>query len=178
MQTTADVFQGCKSQDRKSQKQLYCDFYPDMKRLLYRYLANSDDMDDVINRSMLKVFTSIATFQGTHQNLGGWARSILIHEVLNFLRNNKTFQNRHETWEELPDTEWSHDSGAEDTEHFLQLLQGLPATTRTVFNLYAIEGYSHKEIAEMTGITVANSKWHVHGARKTMQQLFAEKRVV
>ena len=135
-------------------------------------------MDDVINRAMLKVFTSMHTFQGTYQNLGGWVRSILIREVLNFLRSQKSFQLKHETADELPDTQAETGSESDEAEHFLQLLNALPLTARTVFNLYAIEGYSHKEIAEMMGITEANSKWHVHAARKTMQQLITEKNAV
>lgn len=143
-------------------------------RVALRYARNADDAADILNRGFFKVFTKIDQFVGTAENFGGWIRRIIINEALDFVRADPGFSG-HEALEAA-----AHLGASPDVEHIeaaqgiLQLLHRLPLTTATVFNLFAIEGFSHQEISEQLGITETNSKWHLHSARQKLQQLLRQ----
>jgi len=179
MKTSPKVFIGCKKNDRQAQEQLYRDFYPDLMRISLRYLNNKDDAQDLVNRAMLKVFITLDSFRGDVNTLGGWTRRIFINECLDFIRKQKAFSQYCELSETLQEYgqnsfRWEED----DPEELLALLKALPVLPRTVFNLFVIEGYGHKEIAEMLAISVANSKWNLHIAKKEMRQMISEKQML
>ncbi|MBX2928782.1 MAG: sigma-70 family RNA polymerase sigma factor [Saprospiraceae bacterium] len=174
VQITELILEGCRRQERPAQAALYRQCSPALMRVALRYARNADDAADILNRGFFKVFTKIDQFAGTAENFGGWIRRIIINEALDFVRADPGFSG-HEALEAA-----AHIGASPDVEHIeaaqsiLRLLRRLPLTTATVFNLFAMEGFSHQEISEQLGITETNSKWHLHSARQKLQQLLRQ----
>ena len=146
-------------------------------RVALLYVHNTPDAQDVMNRALLKVFTQIDAFKGDHTNFGGWVRRIIINEALDRLRSRKSFNQVHEV-QEVPEVLAHSFELNEDPSAILQLLEQLPIKASTVFSLYVIDGYTHKEIADKTGMTVANSKWNLHQARKMLKEMIVQKELI
>ncbi len=169
MKIDKSIFQACQNKERKGQEALYRQCYPDLMRLLFRYVRVEADAADVLNKGMLKVFLKIEQFEGNEDNFFGWIKRVVVNEALDHLRVNNKLSNA-EQIENIPERSDINLAEEKDAAQMMQfLLSQLPDLTATVFNLYALEGYSHAEIAEMLEISVANSKWHVFSARKRLQ---------
>jgi RNA polymerase sigma factor (sigma-70 family) len=168
------VIKGCMANDVKSQELLYRSFYEEMMRICLRYVKNPEDAVEVLNTGFLKVFRHLHTYSGKG-NIGGWIRQIMINSALDFLRSKKMLQT-HNNLENLSEQVTAGNQTADGRLHqhdLLKLLQSLPAMMQTVFNLFAIEGYTYKEIEKMLGISAGTCKWYVHEARKQVQQWYA-----
>lgn len=144
-----------------------------------RYAASEAEAEDILQDGFVTVFAKIETYAGTGQ-LGGWIRRVMINTALMHYRKNKKYQMN----VDLEDAEFflaSDDSpfdriSARDLMHFMQRL---PAGCRMVFNLYAVEGYNHKEIAERMEVSVGTSKSQYSRARGLLRNMIEteEKRV-
>lgn len=174
MKISSKIIEGCRQNDRLAQEQLYQLLYANLMRVALRYVINESDAEDVLNSSMLKVFKKIDSFQGTHENFGGWVKRIVVHQAIDFIRSRKSFNEKHITLAVLPEEDVAN-NWEDDPSYILKLLDALPEIEKTVFNLSLIEGYSHKEISEMLSISVANSKWKLHTAKKKMKTWIIEK---
>ncbi len=174
MQIAEPILERCRRQERAAQAELYRQCYPTLMRVALRYAPNEADAADILNRGFFKVFTRIEQFTGTHQNFGGWIRRIVVNEALDFIKANPAFK-RHEELEAAAHIgqETTYEQ-TETTENILYLLRQLPLTTATVFNLFALEGYSHQEIGDQLGITETTSRWHLHSARQQLQRLLRQ----
>jgi len=133
-----------------------------------RYIKNEQDAEDVMINGFFKVFTKIEQFKD-NGSFEGWIRRIMVNESLMFLRK-YNMNLSIELNETQAVTEMDADSRIRE-EDILKLLDYLPIGYRTVFNLYVIEGFSHKEIAEQLGVSVNTSKSQLIKARKKLQQL-------
>lgn len=163
------LIHGCLSGDAKAQKALYKVFSKKMFVHCYRYLRNKEDAEDVLVQGFLKVFQNInkLEYQG-EKAFEGWVRKIIVNEALIFLRTKeKTLLSDHTEAEEIQsiDIEFST-LCAED---IYTMIASLPTGLRTVFNLYAIEGYSHHEIAMMLEIAESTSRSQLMKARRMLQ---------
>jgi len=158
----------CAKGDRKSQKYLYETYANQMFRLLLRYTGNEHDADDVLVVAFTKVLKNIGDFNFRGKgSLGAWIKKIMVNEALMFLRSKKQTELLDEN-EQIAD---DIDAGSKlDAEDVYNLVKDLPTGYRTVFNLFIIEGYSHKEIAEMTGTSESTSKSQLKKARKKLQE--------
>lgn len=164
-----DILDGCLRKDRAAQEQLYRLCYEPYMRLCLRYAGNRGDASDILNKAFFKILTRIDQFRA-EGNFAAWMKRIVVNAAVDYVRANNRFRNQEPVesaseipGQSLPDEELiRHD--------LLQMLRQLPFTTASVFNLFALEGYAHKEIAEMLGITESNSKWHLHYARQLLQQ--------
>jgi len=143
-------------------------------RLTLRYAHNNADAADILNRGLFKVLTKINQFNGTEENFGGWIKRIVVNEALDFVRANPAFKTHQELDAAMNICDIPMEEQAETNQNIVHLLEQLPMTTATVFNLFALEGYSHREISETLGISEANSKWHLHSARQKLQQLIRQ----
>lgn len=153
--------------NRQAQQQIYSKFSPKMLSICRLYVKDVQQAEDVMITAFMKVFISLKNFQ----NLGsfeGWIRRIVVNECISFLRVNKkvTF---------IDDGFYKEETTAEDeyeiaTDDIQLLIDNLPEGYKMVFNLYAIEGHKHKEIAEMLGINEGTSKSQLSHARKILQQ--------
>ena len=140
-----------------------------MLSLCLRYVKDESSAEDVMVSAFVKVFSRIDQYKG-EGSFEGWLRKIMVNEALGFIRKYKNLYLEvdidHANYEVDLEKLESH----MEVEELLQLIYQLPTGYRTIFNLYAIEGYSHKEIAEMLGISINTSKSQLSRARVILQQ--------
>ena len=170
--TLEDLIRGCRRGDPKAQRELYNRLSRRMLGICVRYVSSRQEAEDVMITGFMKVFDRIAQFKG-EGSFEGWIMKIMVNESLSYLRKNKTM------WAEVDiehavvkqDTAWaeSHLNSGD----LLKLVEDLPTGYRTVFNLYAIEGFSHKEIGDMLGINESTSKSQLSRARTLLQSKIA-----
>jgi len=170
--TLEDLIRGCRKGDPKAQRELYNRLSRRMLGICVRYVSSRQEAEDVMITGFMKVFDRIGQFKG-EGSFEGWIMKIMVNESLSYLRKNKTM------WAEVDienaavkqDTLWaeSHLNSVD----LLRLVEDLPTGYRTVFNLYAIEGFSHKEIGDMLGINESTSKSQLSRARTLLQTKIA-----
>ncbi|MBI1307555.1 MAG: sigma-70 family RNA polymerase sigma factor [Bacteroidetes bacterium] len=165
------LIDACRQNDRKAQAEVYQRLHGKMLALCLRYFVNRDDALSVMNHGFLKVFTSLSGFDHSY-DFEGWVYRIIQRTAIDEVRK-QVRRSKHEmTEEELPDDSMDPDIVRNmDAQDIMRLLHQLPKATNAVFNLYAIEGYTHPEIAEMLDISVGTSKWHLHSARQQLKTL-------
>lgn len=173
--TTIDpaLVQRCQEGCRKSMEALYRNCLPILWPVAYRYARDEADARDIFNTAMLKVFRALPQFQG--DNLLGWMRTIVIHTGLDAIKS----RNRHAFTEEITPAVSNSLSEPEvdgplAQEDIMRAVHTLPEPLRAVLLLFAVDGFSHTEIAERLGITVANSRWRLHQARQEMKTLLSK----
>ena len=174
---------GCKAGDRAAMKALYERFYSPMLGVCLRYAANYADAEDFVQDGFIKVFNDIRSFKGTG-SLEGWIRRVIINSVLMQLRKSKK-EYAYENMEIVMEGTYDESSKSESDEkpfdvlelsqqEAVDIIQTLPDGFRKVLNLYVIDGYKHREIAEMLNISVGTSKSQLNRARKLMKQKLIE----
>lgn len=145
-----------------------------MMSLCLYYTKNESDAVEVLNTGFLKVFHNIKRYESTQASLYTWIRTIVINSCLDHIKAKKM-----EVYEELDEAAEVHiESGVVsrlNAKELLDMVRQLPPATQAVFNLYMIEGYSHKEIATLLGISTGTSKWHLSEARKQLRNLIEPK---
>jgi RNA polymerase sigma factor (sigma-70 family) len=167
--TEEELHHLCVKNDRKAQRVFYDKFFDEMKRLVFRYLNNEDDVFDVLNQGFYKGLTKIEKFQYQGEgSLKAWFYRIMINESLMQLRKNKIGLTM-VPYEELSEEDYEIEFEQIDVSHLHQCIKQLPEGARTVFNLSAIEGYSHKEIGKMLGIGESSSRSQLTYARKKLR---------
>lgn len=165
--TEKKLIRQCCKGDGRAQRELYERFSGPMLSVCRRYVQTIEDAEEVLSNAFIKVFAKIDQYRGGG-SLGGWIRRIMVNEALNFIRYRKNLfveveeENHRELAHENPSHQW-------DAEHLMRMINELPLGYRTVFNLYAIEGYSHREIGEMLDISENTSKSQLSKARKQLQ---------
>jgi RNA polymerase sigma factor (sigma-70 family) len=165
------MIDACIANDRSAQANLYKRYYGKMMSLCLRYVKQRDDAMSVLNLAFLKVFKSLKTFQ-YNGSFDGWVHRIVYYSIIDQLRVNMKEMKTSEI-SEVSEVSSLDASGLENlyVEDLYRLLDELPDSTRIVFNMYAVEGYKHEEIAEQLGISVGTSKWHVNNARTILKTL-------
>jgi RNA polymerase sigma factor (sigma-70 family) len=164
-----DLVQDCLAGKKAAQQALYDRYSPTMFATCLRYIGNEMEAEEIMVNGFLKVFANIASFR-EDGSFEGWIRRIMINEALTALRKRRL------SWIE-PLENARHQAVYADSdlqfeaEELLQMIDELPTGYRTVFNLYGIEGYSHKEIAEMLEITESTSKSQLNRARAMLQKM-------
>jgi RNA polymerase sigma-70 factor (ECF subfamily) len=140
-----------------------------------RYTKNDEDAVEVLNNGFLKVFRNIRRYDPTKAALSTWIRTIIIHSCIDFVNRKQ----------QIPTTGLTENGdlsiGPEVTEkikseELLRMIRKLPPATATVFNLVAIEGFSHQETAGLLKISTGTTKWHLSEARKKLQQMIQTER--
>ncbi|MBK5720563.1 sigma-70 family RNA polymerase sigma factor [Dysgonomonas sp. Marseille-P4677] len=162
---------GCKRGESWARKQLYEIHAPVMMSVCMRYINNKETAKDILQDGFIKVFTKINTYSEIG-SLGGWMRKIFVTTALEYLRQSNALKLSINI-EDCDDKIEYIDTSVVDrlsAEELLSCIGELPDGFRTVFNLFAIEGYSHKEIAEMLNIKESTSRSQFVRARKTLQK--------
>jgi RNA polymerase sigma factor (sigma-70 family) len=163
-----ELVRRCKRGDLKSQQRLYDLFSDRFFRLAFRYVKNQTEAEDVVMMAFVKIFTYMEKFAWRDVgSLEAWMRKILINESLMALRKKHNFYLTETLDVENPvhDVEIFEQT---DTDYLYQLILELPDGYRTVFNLFAIEGYDHSEIAELLSITESTSRSQLFKARQIL----------
>jgi RNA polymerase sigma factor (sigma-70 family) len=168
-----ELIKGCLRREPSAQKLLYDSYSSKMYALSYRYVKNPMEAEDILVTAFVKVFDKIQQFK-SEGSFEGWIRRIVVNEALTFLRRNRSMYL--ETDLEQADREPDYNALGDhlEAEDLLKMIQELPTGYRIVFNLYAIDGYSHKEIAEQLGISENTSKSQLSRARTFLQKLLIE----
>lgn len=158
----------CQRNDRNAQRKVYEKMAGKLYSVCRRYLKNDEDIEEVLADIFYKIFTKLNQLQN-HDIFEAWARKIAVNECLQKLRSTKALHiSLDENFVEYPDSKVENLSFEKD---ILKLLNFLPEGCRAIFNLFAIEGYPHKEIATMLSISEGTSKSQLNFARKKLQEL-------
>lgn len=158
----------CIKGNKSAQKALYLAYAKKMFLLSFRYLNQKENAEEVVSEGFIKIFQSLRKieYRDAH-SLEAWIRKIIVNESLMFLRKRqKIYFDGNEDFNigTPPEIE-----GVLDAQSLYKLILGLPEGYRTIFNLYAIEGYSHKEIAQKLNITASTSRSQLTKARKLLK---------
>jgi RNA polymerase sigma factor (sigma-70 family) len=167
--TERSLVQDCIQKNRLAQKQLFEKYKDAMYATCYRILKDHDAAADTLQDAFLKVFANLSTFE-FKSTLGTWIKTIVVRTAIRKLKEEMTF-------ERLEDVAHKHmpQRATELTAYDLEnAILCLPAGYRTVFLLIEVEGYKHKEVAEMLGVTEGTSKSQLHDARKLLQMKLKE----
>ncbi|MBL3657414.1 RNA polymerase sigma factor [Fulvivirga sediminis] len=166
-----DLVEGCRKGDRGSQRQLYDLYSKKMMAVAMRYSKFDQEAEDIIQEAFIKIFDKISTFRG-ESRLDFWIKRIVVNTALNHQRSKLYLF----PMTDINDVTFTEDSDFSlsdfNFKELLKMIQRLPAGCQTVFNLYAIEGYTHKEIAEELNISEGTSKSQYSRARALLQDQF------
>ncbi|MDK2979132.1 MAG: hypothetical protein PWP52_1846 [Bacteroidales bacterium] len=170
MDNYIEIIKACIKGDRKAQKQLYQLFADKMFGVCLRYADNADEAKDILQDGFIKVFLNLKQFN--HKgSFEGWVRRIMVNTALEKFRDRSyLFAVNMEQGYESKDSEYDHILSELAVQDLLKLIQELSPQYRMVFNLYAIEGYSHKEICEMLNIKEGTSKSNLSRAREILKE--------
>lgn len=176
-QIDEDIIAAAKRGEAKAQKQIYELHAPAMMSVCYRYVNNVETAKDLLHDGFIKMFTKIDMYSGIG-SFAGWMRRVFVTTCLEYLRQKNTvrFSDFMEEYDnQINDTEISVVDKI-SADELLELIADLPTGYRTVFNLFAVEGYSHAEIAGILGISEVTSRTQFMRARKILQQAILKNR--
>ncbi len=168
-----NLIQGCVKKDRKSQKELYKLYYGYALRICLRYAKNKDEAVEVVNDGFMKVFMNIDRYR-VEQSFNSWLSTIMINTAIDHYRK----RIKQLEMEELNDQHRVEDRenilSNINYEDLIKLVQKLSYAYRTVFNLFAIDGYTHEEISTLLHISVGASKSNLFKARENLKKMLTE----
>ncbi|MDP4283556.1 MAG: sigma-70 family RNA polymerase sigma factor [Bacteroidota bacterium] len=172
------MLQGCRDNLATAQEALYNRFSPRMLGVCYRYARNREDAEDMLQEGFIKVYSQILQFRGIGA-LEGWIRRIIVHTCINVLKKNKKFSDS---------VDLVHASSIQINENnipsmlqakqVVECIRLLPIGYRTVLNLYAIEGFSHKEIGAILDIEESTSRSQYTRAKALLEDILVKKKIL
>ena len=162
------LIEGCKQHNPKAQKALYDTYARKMMSVCLRYGSNRETAEDLLQEGFIKVFSAIGSFEG-------WMRRIFVNTALEYLRKNDILKESVEidNTEVLQEVDYSAIERI-SADELMELIAELPPGFRTVFNMFVIEGYSHKEIGDALGITESTSRSQLTRAKRLLQKKLEE----
>ncbi len=172
--TERSLIQDCVNGNRKSQKELYNLFAPKMFAICLRYAKNQMDAEDILQEGFVKLFNNLHRFRGDG-SFDGWVRRIFVNTAIEHIRRKNLTTT---VGEGLENSVWDKQKNALDNLYEKDIIctaNTLSDCYRTLFNLYAVEGYSHKEIASHLGITESTSKSQFSRAKALLRGLITGK---
>lgn len=161
--------EGCQRDDRLCQEKLYMLFFDKMLAVIRRNFPDRDTALIILNNGFLRAFKKISQYRYTG-SFEGWLRKIILHAVADYFQAHKAELSR-QRQELSENTAGATTADPLALKDLVAILQRLPPATRLVVNLFIVEGYSHKEIAEMLGISTGTSKWHVSEGKRLLKDL-------
>jgi RNA polymerase sigma-70 factor (ECF subfamily) len=176
--TEEAILSGCLNNDATAQRELYNKYSPKMMGVCYRFAHNREDAEDMLQEGFIKVFTQIKSFENRGA-FEGWIRRIIVHTCINILKKNKKFN-------ESVDIIYA--TGVQVREEsvpaivqakqVVECIRMLPIGYRTVLNLYAVEGYSHREISNILDIEESTSRSQYTRARVMLEEILIRKKIL
>jgi RNA polymerase sigma factor (sigma-70 family) len=165
-----DLIKGCIEGNRRMQEALYSRFSPRMYAVCLRYAGNAEEAEDILQEGFIKIFKKLDTFR-SEGSFEGWIRRIFVNTAIEHFRRKRylqTVSEKEENTIEGKDISVLDKLAAKD---ILALIKELSPGYRTVFNMYVVEGYTHKEIADMLNISEGTSKSQLSRAKVILQGL-------
>jgi RNA polymerase sigma factor (sigma-70 family) len=176
--TEQSIIAGCLQNDAASQKELYNRYSPKMLSVSYRFAHNREDAEDMLQEAFIKIFSQIHTFQNKGA-FEGWIRRIVVHTCINFLKKNKKFsENVDITYATTVYVKEETIPSIMQAKQVVECIKLLPLGYKTVLNLYAIEGYSHKEIGNLLDIEESTSRSQYTRAKAMLETILIKKRII
>ena len=166
----------CKDGKRDAQKRLFDTLAPKMMAVCLRYMGNREDAEDVLQEGFVTLFTKLESYNGSG-SFEGWARKVFVNTALMHLRKNDVLGVSDDIEEARSlFTEEATPLQKMGYKELMGLISSLPPDARTVFNMYVVEGYSHKEIAATLGCTEATSRSKLQRARFQLQEMISKRK--
>ena len=168
------IVKGCVDNDRRCQEMLYRQHFNTMYYMVKRFTRDEERALDILNAGFLKVFQKIGTFSG-QGSLEGWIRRIVFHALSDHFKKEK----RYLRVIVLDEAERPQSRNVLDDlyyEDLMDAVESIPGQSQEVFRLYAIEGYSHKEISTLLQIPEGTSKWHLSKARSYLREIIYQRK--
>src|SRR6476620_5025748 len=176
--TEEAILQGCLKNNSVAQKALYQKYSAKMLVVCYRYGHNREDAEDMLQEGFIKVFLQIHTFENRGA-LEGWIRRIIVHTCINHLKKNKRFNESVDIIQANSlQVREENISSIVQAKQIVDCIRLLPLGYRTVLNLYAIEGYAHKEISEMLDIEESTSRSQYTRARQMLEEILIKRKII
>lgn len=166
-----EILEGCKNNNRKAQELLYNKYASLLLGVLCRYSKNRAEAEDILQEAYVKIFRHIDQFRG-ESSLYAWMKRIVINTALRHIQSNVHYNTNVPLNDNIEYREKVDMISEISADEIIKVLQKLPQGFRTVFNLYAVEGYKHKEIAKMLNISENTSKSQYSRAKKFLQKVF------
>lgn len=168
---SAELLKKVQSYDRRAQLELYQLCYPVLIGVARRFRKNDEDHKTLVNNAFMKIVQNLDKYQDIR--FFSWIKRIITNEIIDDFRRSKNY---HALFQQDTSIEGKDAVHAEaeyelNQAHLHAMLQQLSEPTRVVFNLFVVDGYSHREIGEMLGISEQTSKWHTKVARKKLKEL-------
>jgi RNA polymerase sigma-70 factor (ECF subfamily) len=179
MNVTPELIKACNSDDRKAINRLYEYCFEMLMPVCFRYNRNEEDARASYNNGFLKILKGMKKID-EDVNFNAWSKRIMVNSLIDEYRKDKKYNtqiSKSDNERELDFHSTGHRNDAESNlgcENIMMLVKELPHTTGRVFNLYVIDGYSHKEIGEMLEMSEGTSKWHLSTARKQLREKLEE----
>lgn len=172
------IIAGCLQNDAAAQREMYNRYSPKMLSVCYRFAHNKEDAEDMLQEGFIKIFTQIHTFQNKGA-FEGWVRRIIVHTCINFLKKHKKFSDNVElTYANALYVKEETMPSIMQAKQVIECIRLLPIGYKTVLNLYAIEGFSHKEIGEMLDIQESTSRSQYTRAKTLLESVLIKKRII
>ncbi len=176
--TEEAILRGCLKNEASAQRELYNRYSARMLAVCYRFAHNREDAEDMLQEGFIKVFSEIHTFEN-RGSFEGWIRRIIVHTCINILKKNKKFNESvdiiHATGVQIREESIPSIIQAKQV---VECIRMLPIGYRTVLNLYAIEGYSHREIAQMLDIEESTSRSQYTRAKAMLEDVLVRKKIL
>lgn len=174
--THRDLVEKCKRGNRRAQFELHRLYAHAMHALCMRMVRQEQEAEDLLQESFVDIFTKLHTFK-YQSSVGAWMKRIVINNCINHLKRKRLLVEElkaHHTNKEAEDTQEGQNNLPYELSQVKQAVQELPDGYRVVFNLYLVEGYDHKEIGEILGITEATSKSQYSRAKKKLRSMLSK----
>ena len=172
------LIKACLRNESKAQYEFYKAYYGFLKSIAMRYAGSTDEAEDMLNEGFLKIFQNLHQYNFTG-SFTSWMKTVMIHATIDYTRKYKSYKH-HVDMDSISEYETEsyqvNDALLKmDADDILVLVQILPPVSRTVFNLYVFEGYSHKEIAKQLNIKEGTSHWHLNFAKNEIKRKIQNK---
>ncbi|AMR31174.1 RNA polymerase subunit sigma-70 [Mucilaginibacter sp. PAMC 26640] len=167
------LWEGCLQNDRKQQEMLYKMLAPKMLAVCMRYAKDKDEAQDILQEGFIKMFKSMNSYRG-EGSLEGWIRRIMVHSAISRYRKAKAIVLVDDFAGQNIPVSSSYNANGLEARELMQMVDELPKTYRSVFNMYAIEGYSHQEIGSTLGMTELLSRTTLHRARAILKERLSQ----
>jgi RNA polymerase sigma factor (sigma-70 family) len=176
--TEEALLQACLKNQPAAQQELYSKYSPKMLAVCYRFARNREDAEDMLQEGFIRVFTQIHQFQ-SKGSFEGWIRRIIVHTCINHLKKHKKFNDSVDITQAhtLQVREDSVPSIIQ-AKQVIECIRMLPIGYRTVLNLFAIDGYSHREISTMLDIEESTSRSQYTRAKAMLEQILVQKKII
>ncbi len=176
------LIEGCRSNDRASQKELYYLLREYAMKICYRYQNNLDQVEEMMNEGFMKLFKNIHQFEESRHaditaSLKGWFKRILVNTCIDHYRKNASYINGQVLSEDAENIADHQENGIDilSYKEIIEAIRQLSPAYRTVFNLFVIEGLTHEEIAGHLGISIGSSKSNLSKARENLRKILTKK---